>query len=137
MALFPVDPKYVDDLQGLDEEVYGPGAYEWNGVFEHVTVMMYSGGMGFVSYKLEHKNQKPQAVVIEKLAVQPGARRLGIGTEILQWVIERARKNKIRWVDITIPLDHFAAAHFLAHNGFESKLMPHDFILFRRAVILI
>lgn len=131
MAVVPVDAKYIGELKAMDEAAYGPGVYDWWHANERVTIMMYERAQGFLSYRL-----KVCALEIEKLVVAENMRRLGIGSEMLHWVIRRALFRKLHVMRCTLPLSNVRGALFLAHHGFESRLGAHDFIHFERPVVL-
>ena len=131
MSIVPVDAKYIGELEEMDREAYGPGVYDWWHANEQVTIMMYENGLGFLSYRL-----KIHAIEIEKLVVARNVRRLGYGSEMLYWLIERARKRQINMLRCVLPLSNIQGSWFLAHHGFDSKLLPKDFIQFQRLVVL-
>jgi len=131
--------RFEDSLkyEAMDQEEYGPGAYDWNKVPEHVAIRFYGPGLGFFSYKLI--NNTPQkytnnTIYIEKFVVHRDHRRKGHGTKMIDWLINRCKELNRNCLYTTIPLSNIDGAKFLSSLDFNSILGEHDFITFSRLV---
>lgn len=127
--MLPIDLRYLGDLEKMDRDAYGI-AYDWQHPFERITVMMWEGALGFISYRITN-----HYIEIEKLVVQESFRRNGIGSGIMTWLINRCRHHGISDLKITIPESNVIGSYFLASRGFDSKLKGRVIEFTRKVVI--
>jgi GNAT superfamily N-acetyltransferase len=118
------DPDIYKVLTDIDEQAYGV-AYDWEHLPENLVVraMIYGEPAGFVSYRFV----SGQVLEIAKLAVRETMRRLGLGSETMHWLIHKARESDgTRFLRMVVFDSNIAGCHFLAHHGFDGKVLNHD-----------
>lgn len=121
----------IYDLSGIDY----PVEYDWENLPRDLVVkavLFQTMLIGFVSYKFP----SAQTVEIQKLAIKERMRRLKFGTEVVHYLIRRARETGTRTLRMTVPLSNTVGCHFLASCGFDGRLVNGQFVQFERGVIL-
>ena len=63
-----------------------------------------------------------QRVYLSRLIVKPEFRRRGIGTELLEFLIRKARERKYREMTVGVDLDNYPALKLYVRAGFDKIL---------------
>lgn len=136
MHFIQPEPEIYGVLTDIDEQAYG-FAYDWSHLPEDLAVRAAINGadvVGFVSYRFV----SGQVLEIPKLAVRETMRRLKLGSEIMHWLINKARESRSRFLRTTVYDTNVPGCHFLAHHGFSGKVLDHDkgLLIFQREVVI-
>jgi GNAT superfamily N-acetyltransferase len=134
MRFIRPNPEHYGVLTDIDEQAYG-FAYDWNNLPDDLAVrsVVYGEVAGFVSYRFV----SGQVLEIPKLAVRETMRRLKVGSETIHWLVNKARESRSRFLRTTVFDSNIVGCHFLAHHGFEGKVLDHGkgLLVFTRDVV--
>lgn len=114
-------PSEADLVQQMNEEEFGP---QWRWPDHYLTdayglLAIHSSGRpaGFTIY-----NPGKQRIILERIVVEPWARRQGAGRMLVETLIEKLKTGRRQVIVTYVPETHLEAQQFFSAMGFLAKL---------------